>query len=415
MEATKHAMLSPSGASRWMACIGSPSLEYGLPDNGNEYSSEGTCAHAVAKMCLTEGRPATAYIGRRVDVGPHETYEFREDMAEPTQCYVDFVNSLPGEKHYEVAVPIDHITGEEGAEGTADTVCITDDQEEIICVDLKFGMGVYVKAERNKQGMLYALGVLKKFDVMGTFKRVRIFIHQPRIAEAPSEWDCTVEELLAFGAECSGRAKDAMIAFEHRANWIGKSESYLTVTDEGCRFCKAKATCSALAKHVEQSVGADLEILALAPDGAPETVASLVPSNAPDLSVAMQAADLIEMWLKAVRAEVERKLLASEVVPGFKLVKGRQGNRAWTDAAVVEDLLRKQFRLPIEDAFKLTLISPTQAEKVLKEHPKRWAKCGPLITRAEGKLSVAPESDERPAAQITPVAEDFAEAGADLV
>lgn len=421
MEAIKHAMLSPSGASRWMACLGSPALEHGLPDNGNEYSAEGTCAHKVAAMCFAEGKPASAYIGRRVDVGPHETYEFREDMAAPTQLYVDFVLSLPGEKFYEVAVPIDHITGEEGAEGTADTVCITEDQEELICVDLKFGVGVYVAAEHNKQGLMYASGAVRKYDVMGSIKRVRIFIHQPRINAAPSEWDCTIEELRAFEAQVQERAGMAMIAFRNRENWIGKSESYLTVGDEQCKFCKAKATCPAQAKFVEETVGQSFEnIPASGMTGIPSITTSGSQVLCPDdeLASRMKACDLIEGWIKAVRAEVERRLLASIPVPGYKLVEGRQGNRAWTDEKAVEDLLRKQFRLPIEEAFNLKLISPTQAEKLLETaHPKRWEKCQPLIGRSPGVPSVAPEGDKRPALSVKPVAEDFEAVveGADLV
>lgn len=419
---TKHAMLSPSGASRWMVCSGAPSLEYGLPDKSSEDSARGTCAHKVSAMCFAEGKPASAYIGRRVDVGPHETFEFSEDMAAPTQLYVDFVASLPGEKFYEVAVPIGHITGEEGAEGTADVVCITEDQEELICVDLKFGVGVYVAAEKNKQCMMYALGALKKFDVMGTFKRVRIFIHQPRINEAASEWDCTVEELLAFAAEVEERATMAMFAFKHRVNWIGGvSTAYLTPGKEQCRFCKAEATCPAAAAYVVEHVGQDFaEIPASGTTGKPSIVTSGAQVLCTDdqLAERMKACDLIEGWIKAVRAEVERRLLASIHVPGYKLVEGRQGNRSWTDEKAVEDLLRKQFRLPIEEAFNLKLISPTQAEKLLgSAHPKRWEKCQPLIGRSPGVPSVAPEGDKRPALSVKPVADDFAsqEEGADLV
>lgn len=395
-------------------------MEDGKPDVGDpEYRDGGTCAHAIAKMCLDENRPATAYIGRRVEVGPCRTYEFTEDMAEPVQCYVDFVRSLPGEKFYEVRVPIGHITGEEGAEGTSDVVALTDDCEEIICVDLKFGRGVYVSAEKNKQGMLYALGALKKYDVLGTIKRIRIFIHQPRINPVPSEWDCTVEALHAFAAEATKAASTAMIAFKFRENWIGKpgDEQYLVAGDH-CRetFCKARATCPAAAHFVQESVGIDFETLV---PGAVEHNMPAVPAVHDSVLLAkkMAAADLIEDWLKAVRAEVERRLLNAEEVPGYKLVQGRQGNRAWTDEKVAEELLRKTFRLPIEEAYNLKLISPTQAEKVLKEHPRQWAKCEPLIVRADGKPSVAPVSDKRPAITIKPVADDFAtvEEGADLV
>lgn len=416
METKLHAMLAPSSADRWWLCEGAPALEEGAPDNGNEYSAEGTCAHNVAKMCFVEGKPATAYIGRRVDVGPHETYEFREDMAEPVQRYVDFVNSLPGEKFTEVRVPIGHITHEENAEGTADAVCITDDQEELICADLKFGQGVYVNAERNKQGMMYASGALKKFDVLGSIKRIRIFIFQPRINEAPSEWDCTVEELREFESECAIRAAAAWVAYKSRTIWMGKSNHHLFPGEEQCQFCKVKATCTAAATYVRDSVGSSFEDLAVGAAASAPTV--LVPESDESLSLKMKACNLIEDWIKAVRAEVERRLLASIPVPGYKLVEGRQGNRGWTDETLAEDLLRKQFRLPIEEAFNLKLKSPTQIEKLLeKAHPKRWEKCQAIIGRSPGVPSVAPESDKRPALSIKAAAEDFeaAEVGGDLV
>lgn len=420
METKLHAMLSPSGAHRWMVCAGSAAMEDGAPDNGNEYSAEGLCAHAVAKMCFDEGKPATAYIGRRIDVGPHETYEFREDMAEPTQIYVDFVNSLPGEKFTEVRVPIDHITGEKDAQGTADAIAISDDQEELILADLKFGQGVYVNAEKNKQGMMYASGALRKIDVLGSIKRIRIFIHQPRISETPSEWDCSVEELREFERQCAERAKLAMLAYTHRLNWLPTSKTpsieWLTPGEEQCKFCKVKATCIAAAKYVKDAVGSDFEDLAVGAAASAPT--ALVPESDVSLSLKMKAAGMIEDWLKAVRAEVERRLLASIPVPGYKLVQGRQGNRSWTDAAAAEDLLRKQFRLPLEDAFTMKLKSPTQIEALLeKEHPKRWVKCQELIGRSPGVASVAPESDGRPALSVKAVADDFdaAEAGSDLV
>lgn len=426
MEATKHAMFSPSGATRWMPCPGSAAMEYGLPDSSNEYSSEGTCAHKVAAMCLVEKRPATAYIGRRVDVGPHETYEFRDDMAEPVQRYVDFVNSLPGEKHFEVAVPIDHITLEEGAEGTADVIAIPDDYEEIICADLKFGQGVYVDAKENWQGMMYASGALKKMDVMGSVKRVKIYVFQPRVTDKPSMWECTVEELEHRLEECTDAAKTATIAFNFRDNWmpgVAKTPSleYLVPGDSQCQFCKAKPTCPALAEKVKATVGQDFAVIsASGMTGTPSLISSgyQISCSDADLAVRMQACDVIELWIKAVRAEVERRLLASIPVPGYKLVTGRQGNRKWTDEKAAEELLRKQFRLPIEEAFDLKLISPTKAEALLeKAHPKRWEKCQPLIGRSPGVASVAPDGDARPALDIKPVADDFAvqEEGADLV
>jgi hypothetical protein len=137
-----------------------------------------------------------------------------------------------------------------------------------------------------------------------------------------------------------------------------------------------------------------------------ERIAALAEDH---LAVCMDAVDLVEGWCKAVRAEVERRMLAGTPVPGYKLVEGRAGARAWADPAEAEKLL-KSFRLKQDEMYDFTLISPTTAEKVLAQaSPKRWAKAQALIRRSDGKPSVAPASDKRPALVITPVADDFDE------
>ena len=124
------------------------------------------------------------------------------------------------------------------------------------------------------------------------------------------------------------------------------------------------------------------------------------------LSVAMSKVGLVEDWCKAVRAEVERRLLAGQTVDGFKLVEGRRGNRKWSSDAEVEALF-KSFRLRQDEMYDYSLISPTKAEKLLKDTPKRWEKAEALISRAEGKPSVAPATDKRPALAVQSVADDF--------
>ena len=139
-------------------------------------------------------------------------------------------------------------------------------------------------------------------------------------------------------------------------------------------------------------------------------------ANSDNLHVSncLKAVDLIESWCTAVRARAESELLKGHDVLGFKLVKGRQGARAWLDAAEAEKML-KSMRLKVDQMFDLKLISPTTAEKVLKETPKRWNKLQSLITRSDGKPSVAPVSDKRDALVIEPVSDSFADiSGEDL-
>jgi hypothetical protein len=127
------------------------------------------------------------------------------------------------------------------------------------------------------------------------------------------------------------------------------------------------------------------------------------------LAICMDSVDLVEGWCKAVRAEVERRMLAGTPVPGWKLVQGKQGNRAWSNEAEAEKLL-KSFRLKNDVMFDWSLISPTTAEKLHAAgtiKPRQYDKLQDLISRSNGKPSVAPASDKRPALDIGKVEEQF--------
>lgn len=127
------------------------------------------------------------------------------------------------------------------------------------------------------------------------------------------------------------------------------------------------------------------------------------------LAVCMGAVDLVEGWCKAQRAETERRLLAGGIVPGYKLVQGRQGNRAFADETAAEALM-KTFRLKREEMYDFVLISPTSAEKLAADGiigKKQWPKLQEMIRRSDGKPSVAPASDKRPALVIGKVEDDF--------
>jgi len=139
-------------------------------------------------------------------------------------------------------------------------------------------------------------------------------------------------------------------------------------------------------------------------DFTPETVDMQTGDNY--LPIAMAKVGMVEDWCKAVRAEVERRLLAGQTVDGYKLVEGKRGPRKWADADGVETLF-KSFRLRQDEMYDFSLISPTKAEKLFKQNPKRWAKVTERVTQSEGKPSVAPATDKRPALAVQSVADDF--------
>jgi hypothetical protein len=100
------------------------------------------------------------------------------------------------------------------------------------------------------------------------------------------------------------------------------------------------------------------------------------------------------------------------------LVAGKRGNRQWANPDEAEKVLREQFRLPVEKAYDLKLISPTSAEKLAKAGeigPRQWAKVIPLIVQKDGAPSVAPAADSRPAITVQPVADAFDVQVGDLV
>jgi hypothetical protein len=250
-----------------------------------------------------------------------------------------------------------------------------------------------------------------------SFTRVRLVISQPRITRKPSEFDLSVEELEAWG---NGAARSTVAtcinattsyAEEHRrAEW---EKTFLHPGEKQCKFCPAKATCPALRDEVTASVS---DMVAARPDDFEDLTPTLAPpadtgiSDAQWLAACLAKADLIEDWVKAVRAEVERRLLAGDTVPGYKVVQGKRGARQWADAAAAEKLLRDTFRLKVEEAYDLKIISPTTAEKLTKAGtigPRQWTKAQELIVQREGAPHVAPVSDPRPALDIRPVADDF--------
>jgi hypothetical protein len=453
-----HAFFSPSGAPAAMLCNAKPWREKDFPDQGNDASDEGTAAHFLLEQCLEKKVEAAHFQGTRIQVidGHAEfhtsgAYPVGLDMAHEIQKTLDVIYSLADNAtiYPEQTLSIEFITGELGATGTSDTVIIKGNTA--IIADLKYGRGVQVFAEGNEQLLIYGASAVADFDALGEIEHVELHILQPRLNHF-DVWKLTVAEMNERIEQIRQTSKRILAGPEGLAAVPG---------DKQCKFCKASATCKERTDFTLQLITdtfTDLDkgfikvempqaekLLAQAFDVKPAAItfhqrneadngfeehftvkkpnirpsleaaeAKLPDASDERLATLMDAADMIEGFAKEVRAEVERRLLAGKFTDArYKLVEGRQGARSWTSEEEAEAAL-KAMRLKVDQMYDFKLISPTTAEKVLKEaNPRKWNKLQPLIGRSDGKPSVAPASDKRPALSMA-IAEQFEELPAEV-
>lgn len=403
------------------------------PDFTREVQKSLDVIHSLADgaTIYPEQKLPISFITNEYRVKATGAIAFRHD----TGAYVDI---LTGQVYAESEV--------EEVTGTSDVVIVKG--KKAIIADLKFGRGVQVDAVELKQLLMYGAAAVRGFDMMGEIEEIELHILQPRLNNF-DVWRMSVAEM-----------DERIEEIRQTSNRILAGPKGLCAVpgEKQCRFCKASATCKERTEHtmelivgefvdldkgfvkvempqaeklLAQSFGVKPSAITFEPAGhgssplTPDDGDCFVvkkPSIRPSLEAAteavatadderlatlMDAADMIEGFAKAVRAEVERRLLAGSFTDArYKLVEGRQGARSWIDEEQAEAAL-KAMRLKSDEMYDRKVISPTSAEKLLGESNKRkWAKLQPLITRSDGKPSVAPASDKCPALSMA-IADGF--------
>lgn len=421
-----------------MLCPGSVALEENCEDTTSVYAQEGTAAHNLAEMVLTGAVPsANDMLGETItwkENGETITWTVDFDMVDNVQAYVDRIygrveefKMLPKVKsvtlHVENKVDFSDVIGIKDQSGTADIIIeveFEDDTALLSVEDLKYGQGVTVDAEDNEQLLTYAAGVMSAYELVGyDVVKVNVAIHQIRKGHL-SEHTYTAAEVRSHGLSLRTQAGVAEVQRELFKNGTPAEGLVLKPGEKQCKFCKAKAICPALRADIAATVFDKSDVTIEDFEDLTKEDRTTVKfdeiENRSWLAACMDKIDMIEDWCKAIRARTFLELERGEKVPGYKLVEGKRGNRAWVDASEAEEML-KSMRVKQDDMYERKLISPTTAEKLLKDNKRKWNRAQKLIIRADGRPSVAPENDKRPALNIRPVADNFDDLtdGEDLV
>ena len=377
-----HSLLSPSGAHRWLECTPSAKLEAAFPDVSSEAAEEGTLAHELAEMKLRNYFAPSNFSRQKLNRGITRLKKdplWDNEMMRHTDTYVDYIKAKSMEfdhqPYIEIEKKVDLSRYIPDGSGTADCIMVSGDT--LLVVDLKYGKGVPVSAEGNPQLALYALGEYDVSKLLYPIKKIRMSIVQPRL-DSISEWECSADELEAFGRYAKERAALAV-----------KGEGEFRPGSKTCRFCKARAQCRARAEKNVQ--------LAFFSDKRPPLISD------EEVGSYLNQGEDVAKWLKDLQDYALKQCLAGKEIPGWKAVEGR-GSREWTDM--------EQAFLTLQDsgiAKELLWESrPLTLAQVEKEVGKKFFEScvGGFVVKKPGKPTLVKDSDKRPAVTNQVTAEE---------
>lgn len=362
-----HAILSPSGAERWLTCTPSARLEEKFPESTSTYAEEGTLAHEVAELILRDEPDFKKKLDALKKSERGKKY-YSDALYGHADEFAEFVRrNCTGEHFLFVEQKLNVSKYIPEGFGTGDAIVFK--EGEMFFDDLKYGQGVKVSAVNNKQLMIYALGALDQFGFMYDITHVTLSIFQPRLDNVTS-WRISVKELYEWAEkELAPKAKLA---------WEGKGDM---VAGEHCRFCKVGAQCRALADYnlelaAHEFFGQDPHLLST------DEIASLI-----------SRAETVQLWVKLLQEHALKKALAGEKVKGYKLVEGRSVRKYTDKEKVIKALVAAGFEKD-KIMTQPELLGITALEKVVKKEAFR-KHVEPTLEKPPGNPTLVPETDPR--------------------
>ena len=360
----KHAVLSASSSERWLNCPPSARLCEAYEDKGSDYAAEGTDAHTLCeyRLKLALGIPAE---------DPIENLSwYNEEMEECAAGYAAYVVELLETAKQTCSDPVVMIEQRvnfshwvQDGFGTADCILIADGVLNI--VDYKHGKGVEVSAEGNTQLTLYSLGALEIFDGIYDIDRVCVHIFQPRKSNVVSSM---MDKSDLYEWADTELTQKAQLAYEGQGDFS---------CGEWCRFCKAKAECRERAEAHLALARYEFQSPALLDD---EEIADI-----------LGKVDALTAWASDVKEYALQQAISGKEWTGWKLVEGRSNRKYTSEAAVATTVEGAGF-----DPYERKVLGVTAMQKLLGK--TRFEELlAPYIEKPQGKPTLVPESDKRPA------------------
>lgn len=371
----KHALLSASGASRWLNCPPSARIEENFvgEEESSVYAQEGTLAHELADLALKkEVKQITLAEYRKEYKNLKASELYDSEMDDQVKKYVDIVmeDFKDSQKTTKDAVllieeKVDLTYYIEDGFGTCDSIIIADGL--MIVNDLKYGKGIKVDADNNSQLKLYGLGALEAYDLFYKIDRVRLCITQPRLDHF-SSWEISAEDLKAWGTKTVKKtAKQA---------YAGEGLQY---AGPWCKFCKAAPRCATLAAQNLKVVDEEFSDPHLLTDK--------------QLLEVYGKMDQISNWISAVSTYMLKEAISGKKWDGLKLVEGR-ANRKWKSDDEVKEVLQGMGYTD-DQIMSIKLQGITAIEKLLGK--KQFSTVlADLVIKPTGAPTLTKASDKRP-------------------
>jgi len=350
-----------STAKRVIACPGSVALVRKMPPQPSSvYADKGTMLHDAISEILSD---------RSIIVGQYKYKDItltEELYAEKIAIALDALDEIDphGDLVYEVETRVGFGDLLPGVFGSTDLVGRINNCAVVL--DWKFGDGVIVDAEENAQLMFYAAAAMRTEALKWAFDgatEIECVIVQPPMIK---RWVTTPERIATFERELV------------RAVKIASQDDAPLSQGEHCRWCAAKPICPQMTGAVDRAIKQQIVNL-----------------DVDTLAKHLHTADLLEDWIKDLRALAFGLLEQGATVPGFKLVQ-KQARRQWVDEGKAATAMLT-LNVPHSEIYKEELLSPAQAEKVLKK--RKLALPDDLVVSVSSGTTLAPEDDPRPAVQ----------------